>query len=313
MQRVLAASRLALGKDWLAAWNEAPIWRFALSPGICGPDAVLGLWMPSIDSVGRHFPLTFAHWPRADVDELIRDAARFLAAAEAAGLAALERDLTPDEFAALVASEAPTEASPVPERSSGGWCLLVDRRGAACAGRQLRHRRAARRDAFRSMLQADGMALPPSVLGDVRMMIEMPITSAQACAGRFRSYAATHVGTVRTHNEDNFVNRPDLGIWAVADGAGGHQAGEVASHDGRRGAAKVPRGLGAAELLAEVRLRIIQAHDDIRGRGGAARRACDPRDDVWSRCSRTATITPACGPATREPICGAAAVAPRDA
>jgi len=101
-------------------------------------------------------------------------------------------------------------------------------------------------------------------------MNPVPITAGVACAGRFRSCAATHVGTVRTHNEDNFVNRPDLGIWAVADGAGGHQAGEVASQMVTEALAEVPSGLGAAELLAEVRLRIVQAHDAIRAE--AARR-----------------------------------------
>jgi len=101
-------------------------------------------------------------------------------------------------------------------------------------------------------------------------MNPVPITSVRACAGRFRSCAATHVGTVRTRNEDNFVNRPDLGIWAVADGAGGHQAGEVASQMVADALAEVPPGLGAAELLAEVRLRILQAHEAIRAE--AARR-----------------------------------------
>lgn len=166
MQRVLAASRLALGKDWEAAWNEAPIWRFALSPDICGPDAVLGLWMPSIDSVGRQFPLTFAT-AGVDVDELIRDAARFLAAAEAAGLAALERDLTPDEIAALVASEAPTEASPVPERSFwDGAIWWTDGAPLVPAG-SFATGALPDETLFAAMLQADGMALPPSVLGDV--------------------------------------------------------------------------------------------------------------------------------------------------
>ena len=43
------------------------------------------------------------------------------------------------------------------------------------------------------------------------------------------SWAASDTGPTRSHNEDAFVDRPDLGVWAVADGAGGHQAGEYAS------------------------------------------------------------------------------------
>jgi len=96
------------------------------------------------------------------------------------------------------------------------------------------------------------------------MINAMPITSRLGSAGQFRSCAATHAGLVRTRNEDNFVNRPDLGIWAVADGAGGHQAGEVASRMVTDAVSGGPSGLGAAELLSEVRLRIGQAHDNIR-------------------------------------------------
>ena len=79
-------------------------------------------------------------------------------------------------------------------------------------------------------------------------------------AGRFRSSAATHTSAARRRNEDSFVNRPDLGLWAVADGAGGHQAGDVASRIVSGALGAIPAGLGAAALLGEVRLRLADAH-----------------------------------------------------
>ena len=39
----------------------------------------------------------------------------------------------------------------------------------------------------------------------------------------------THVGLRREHNEDTYYADPDLGLWLVADGMGGHDNGEVAS------------------------------------------------------------------------------------
>ncbi len=46
---------------------------------------------------------------------------------------------------------------------------------------------------------------------------------------RLRVGAATDVGQVRDHNEDDYLVDDDLGLIAVADGMGGHRGGEVAS------------------------------------------------------------------------------------
>ena len=92
-------------------------------------------------------------------------------------------------------------------------------------------------------------------------------------AAHFRSSAVSHPGAKRKHNEDAYVDRPDLGVWAVADGAGGHQAGEVASGMIAEALEAITPGLSASELLAEVRLAIERTHEALREE--AARRGPD--------------------------------------
>ena len=62
--------------------------------------------------------------------------------------------------------------------------------------------------------------------------------------------AASHAGVRRPSNQDSHCARPDLGLFAVADGVGGHAAGEVASRavlDAIEEAVADTRGRGASE------------------------------------------------------------------
>jgi type VI secretion system protein ImpM len=58
LQRSIAASRQQLGEGWLDIYLTSPMWRFVLAPGVCGEQACAGVVLPSVDKVGRYFPLT---------------------------------------------------------------------------------------------------------------------------------------------------------------------------------------------------------------------------------------------------------------
>lgn len=57
LQGGVSASRQKLGSGWQTAFLRAPIWRFWLGAEVCGA-TVMGAFMPSVDGVGRYFPLT---------------------------------------------------------------------------------------------------------------------------------------------------------------------------------------------------------------------------------------------------------------
>lgn len=58
IQGGVASSRAQLGQAWQVGFLTAPIWRFWLGPDLCGA-VVIGAFTPSVDGVGRYFPLTF--------------------------------------------------------------------------------------------------------------------------------------------------------------------------------------------------------------------------------------------------------------
>lgn len=60
LQVALSGSRERLGAGWPESYLSMPVWRFALSPAMLTATAWAGVVAPSVDAVGRHFPLVIA-------------------------------------------------------------------------------------------------------------------------------------------------------------------------------------------------------------------------------------------------------------
>ncbi|MFY0312241.1 type VI secretion system-associated protein TagF [Leisingera sp. D0M16] len=118
LQQVLLDGRAAYGSGFDAHYMTAPIWRFTLPAGLAGPGKVMGVMMPSVDRVGRRFPLTLMaglpgqgaagsyHFGEAALFERLEDVV----------LDALEDTMTKDRLAETLAE------IPAPEaRAEGPW------------------------------------------------------------------------------------------------------------------------------------------------------------------------------------------------
>ena len=80
----------------------------------------------------------------------------------------------------------------------------------------------------------------------------------------FDTGATTHPGRVRNHNEDCFLARPASGLWLVADGMGGHKAGDFASRKIAESANWVGIPNSAHDLKCRFVNRLVVAHEEIR-------------------------------------------------
>jgi type VI secretion system protein ImpM len=128
LQSGMDSSRALLGESWLGHYMVSPLWRFALSPGILSSKTIVGVIMPSVDTVGRHFPLTLAV-ELADMANLYQVAIEndeWFESLEDIALSTLESDFSLESFDQQLQEHAfisnVTPSSPLP-RAEGrvGW------------------------------------------------------------------------------------------------------------------------------------------------------------------------------------------------
>ena len=123
-------------EDWLAHYLQAPIWFFALGEGIMSPSPWIGVLMPSVDSVGRYFPLTVATElvrgnPSSSEFQMFGIHQWWLRNARAA-LAALDGNMGAVSFESLLHSACNESAEPeipftsmsdLPGAGMSSWCV----------------------------------------------------------------------------------------------------------------------------------------------------------------------------------------------
>jgi type VI secretion system protein ImpM len=288
----IAASKRQMGERWLPAYLKAPLWRFVFGPGLAGPDAALGVIMPSVDRVGRYFPMVLA----AEMPEcrrpgrLFRSAGHWFDAAEALLLSSLEDDFDIETFDSRALALAPPSYDHGSSQSATGMaCITLEDADDLCgAYAQVADELTAADNAGFSMwwtmgtddVKASllfGRGLPAPI--DFAAFLDgnwqdwglhvLPSGETTAenftfvVVGPIRTLAASgrsHPGTRRQLNEDAYLSRPELGLWAVADGVGGHQASAVASETVVASLAKLLPPLSFGGALSEIKELLEEAN-----------------------------------------------------
>jgi len=261
LQNSIATSKRQLGTAWLPAYLNTPIWRFVLGPGLCGEAPSAGVMIPSVDRVGRYFPLIVAAQMPGCLSpgSLFHSARAWFDAAEKLILTVLDDGFDFDAFDRAVQSLGVPRYAHAADRSKGP-AIRLDLNEAGDMSQTYVHILdrvlmgsgvefslwwTTGSDKVRaSVLLGAGMPPPANfsafldgnwsewgwerpggaeaVLDDMPLLFLKPSTPLPS-AGR------THPGTRRKINEDAMLLRADLGLWAVADGVGGHQAAADAS------------------------------------------------------------------------------------
>ena len=122
LQQALTRSREQLGERWLDTYLTSPLWRFGLSAGCIDDNSWFGILLPSVDRVGRYFPLLLA----APLDADCHLAGTFMVAQdwfeqlERIGFAALEQGLQADALEEQLRALAPPPSRRALKKNGNG-------------------------------------------------------------------------------------------------------------------------------------------------------------------------------------------------
>lgn len=327
LESAFAASREQLGPQWLDFYLTSPIWRFGFAAPLLGDTAWAGIMMPSVDKVGRYFPLTIAA-PLADgslLPMLFDEAKEWFESIERLALSSLEdnfdldrfdsdlsRTLLPalswariptkglhgggedGKFALRVCVAAPEDLSSAFSGLGAGildrfspsyslWCTEGSERLPpsllVCDGLPPIEAYTAflgghwpqRGWNLGSWAQAFTPGLPSAPDTEESGLVDSSLPNpvfdpdpTTAPRWRWLSHGISDTGHKRRINEDAFITRPEIGLWAVADGMGGHQAGEVASAAVVDALAGLPEPKSLEQAIALVDNALIGTNDKLR-------------------------------------------------
>lgn len=86
------------------------------------------------------------------------------------------------------------------------------------------------------------------------------------CEAQFRwtSAALTDIGLVRSRNEDAYLDQPERGLWAVADGMGGHAYGDLASRMVVDALNRIPRPATMKQSIADTCDQLRKVNQQLR-------------------------------------------------
>lgn len=124
LQQCMHASQQQLGDQWLNHYLTSPVWRFAISPGILSPEGLGGVMMPSVDRVGRYFPLMIGAVGAPSLLDWFHKHAAWYDAIEDLARASLDPAFTLAQFDGMP-EPALTDAAPATP-VGGAWRFALD-------------------------------------------------------------------------------------------------------------------------------------------------------------------------------------------